>query len=70
MIKYQLNNNIATICLSNPPVNALSKTFIQILHEKMGVPATARASLGIYNSKEDIDALSNAIKKCNKIFNK
>ncbi len=42
----------------------------QILHEKMGVSATARASLGIYNSKEDIDALSNAIKKCNKIFNK
>ena len=42
----------------------------QILHEKMGLAATARASLGVYNSKEDIDALSNAIKKCNKIFNK
>ena len=42
----------------------------QILHEKMGVVATARASLGVYNSKEDIDSLSNAIKKCNKIFNK
>jgi len=42
----------------------------QILHEKMGVTATARASLGVYNSKEDIDALSNAIKKCNTIFNK
>jgi len=42
----------------------------QILHEKMGVNATARVSLGVYNSKEDIDALSNAIKKCKKIFNK
>ena len=42
----------------------------QILHEKMGVTATARASLGVYNSKEDIDSLSNAIKKCNKIFKK
>jgi len=42
----------------------------QILHEKMGVAATARASLGIYNSKQDIDALSNAIKKCIKMFNK
>ena len=42
----------------------------QILHEKMGVAATARASLGVYNSKEDIDVLSDAIKKCNKIFNK
>ncbi len=41
----------------------------QILHDKMGLAASARASLGIYNSKEDIDILSNAIKKCKKIFN-
>ena len=41
----------------------------QILHEKMGIAASARASLGIYNSKEDIDVLSDAIKKCNTIFN-
>ena len=41
----------------------------QILHDKMGLAASARASLGIYNSKEDIDILTNAIKKCNKIFN-
>ncbi len=41
----------------------------QILHEKMGVPATARASLGIYNSKEDLDILNESINKCNKVFN-
>tara|TARA_B100002051_G_scaffold240373_1_gene244240 strand:- start:249 stop:1466 length:1218 start_codon:yes stop_codon:yes gene_type:complete len=41
----------------------------QILHEKIGIAASARASLGIYNSKDDIDTLSNAIKKCNKVFN-
>jgi len=41
----------------------------QILHEKMGIAASARASLGIYNSKDDMDALSDAIKKCNKVFN-
>ncbi len=41
----------------------------QILHEKIGISASARASLGIYNTKEDIDALSSAIKKCNKVFN-
>ena len=41
----------------------------QILHDKMGLAPSARVSLGIYNSKEDIDILSNAIKKCNKIFN-
>jgi cysteine desulfurase/selenocysteine lyase len=35
----------------------------------MGIAASARASLGIYNTKEDIDVLKNSIKKCNKIFN-
>jgi len=41
----------------------------QILHDKIGVPASARASLGVYNTKEDIDVLRDAIKKCNKVFN-
>ena len=41
----------------------------QILHDKMGIPATARASLGIYNSKEDIDILNESRNKCNKVFN-
>ena len=40
----------------------------QILHEKIGVPATARASIGLYNTKEDIDILINAINKCKKVF--
>ena len=41
----------------------------QVLHEKLGITATTRASLGIYNDKNDIDALDNAINKCKKIFN-
>ncbi|MDC3127807.1 cysteine desulfurase [Candidatus Pelagibacter bacterium] len=40
----------------------------QILHDKLGIPATARASLGVYNSKEDMDKLSDAINNCKKIF--
>ncbi len=40
----------------------------QILHDKFGIPATARASLGVYNTKDDIDKLSNAIDNCKKIF--
>jgi cysteine desulfurase/selenocysteine lyase len=40
----------------------------QILHEKLGLPATARASIGVYNDKDDIDKLSEAIKKCQKVF--
>ena len=40
----------------------------QILHDNLGIPATARASLGVYNSKEDIDKLSYTIDNCKKIF--
>ena len=41
----------------------------QILHERLGMAATARASLGIYNTKEDIDRLNSSINKCKKVFN-
>jgi len=40
----------------------------QIFHEKIGVAATARASIGIYNDKNDIDMLCKAIDNCKKIF--
>ena len=40
----------------------------QILHEKIGVPATARASIGLYNTKDDVDILLDAINKCKKVF--
>ena len=40
----------------------------QILHEKIGMSATARASIGLYNTKEDIDILLNSIEKCKKVF--
>jgi cysteine desulfurase / selenocysteine lyase len=41
----------------------------QILHEKIGIAASARASFGVYNTKEDIDILCDAIDKCKKVFN-
>ena len=40
----------------------------QILHEKLGIPASARASIGVYNTKEDIDVLCDSINKCKKVF--
>ena len=40
----------------------------QVLHDKLGISATARASIGIYNNKEDMDILSDAIKNCQKVF--
>ena len=41
----------------------------QILHEKLGLSATARASFGVYNTKDDIDQLNESLNKCKKIFN-
>jgi len=41
----------------------------QILHEKLNLPATARVSFGIYNTKKDIEQLCSSIEKCKKIFN-
>ncbi|MAH02367.1 MAG: cysteine desulfurase [Candidatus Pelagibacter sp.] len=40
----------------------------QILHEKLNLTATARASIGVYNNKDDIDMLCKAIDNCKKIF--
>ena len=40
----------------------------QILHERLNLTATARASFGVYNTKEDIDILCKAIENCRKVF--
>ena len=40
----------------------------QILHERLNLTATARVSIGIYNTKEDIDILCKAIENCRKVF--
>jgi len=41
----------------------------QILHDKLKLTATARASFGIYNTKDDIDKLNKSLENCKKIFN-
>ncbi len=40
----------------------------QILHEKLNLNASARASFGVYNNKEDVDILCKAINNCRKVF--
>ena len=40
----------------------------QILHKKLNLTASARASIGVYNTKDDIDKLNESINKCKKIF--
>jgi cysteine desulfurase/selenocysteine lyase len=33
-----------------------------------GIPATARASFAIYNSRKDVDAMINSVKKTIEVF--
>ncbi|MFL2896110.1 MAG: aminotransferase class V-fold PLP-dependent enzyme [Candidatus Pelagibacter sp.] len=40
----------------------------QILHDKLDLTASARASIGVYNTKDDLDKLNSSINKCKKIF--
>ena len=40
----------------------------QPVMERFQVPATARASLGLYNTREDIDTLVRALHRVNEVF--
>jgi cysteine desulfurase/selenocysteine lyase len=40
----------------------------QPVMERYGIPATARASFGLYNTKEEIDALASGIQKVQEVF--
>ena len=40
----------------------------QPLHRRLGVPATTRASFGIYNRRDEIDALVAGIRTARKVF--
>jgi cysteine desulfurase / selenocysteine lyase len=39
------------------------------LMERFGVPATARASLAVYNGTDDVDQLVLALRKAHRLFN-
>ena len=62
-------HDIATILDEDGVAIRAGHQCCQILHEKLKLPATARASFGIYNTKHDIDQLSQSIENCKKIFN-
>jgi cysteine desulfurase/selenocysteine lyase len=40
----------------------------QPLMDRLGVPATARASFGVYNSQADVDALVRGLERVSRIF--
>jgi cysteine desulfurase/selenocysteine lyase len=36
--------------------------------DRFGIPATARASFAVYNTREDVDALVEGIRKAQEVF--
>ena len=72
IISFTINgihpHDIATILDDDGVAIRAGHHCCQILHDKLGISASARASIGVYNSKEDIDVLSESIKKCKKVF--
>ena len=61
-------HDISTIVDENGVAIRAGHHCCQILHERLNLTATARASIGIYNTKEDIDVLCAAIENCRKVF--
>jgi cysteine desulfurase/selenocysteine lyase len=61
-------HDIATILDETGVAISAGHHCCQILHDKLGIPASARASLGVYNTKDDLDKLSEGINNCKKIF--
>ena len=42
-------------------------SIIACISVKLGIPASARASLGVYNTKDDLDKLNDGINNCKKV---
>ena len=68
-IKSVHPHDIATILDEDGVAIRAGHHCCQILHDKLGISASARASLGVYNTKDDLDQLNSSINKCKKIFN-
>ena len=73
IISFTINgihpHDIATILDDDGVAIRAGHHCCQILHDKLNIPASARASVGIYNTKEDLDQLNESINNCKKIFN-
>jgi cysteine desulfurase / selenocysteine lyase len=67
-IKEVHPHDIATILDEDGVAIRAGHHCCQILHERLNLVATARASFGVYNTIEDIDIFCEAIKNCRKIF--
>ena len=61
-------HDIATIIDQNGVAVRAGHHCAQPLMERFDLPSTARASLGLYNTREDIDILAESLEKVQEIF--
>jgi cysteine desulfurase/selenocysteine lyase len=61
-------HDLATVLDSHNVAVRAGHHCAQPLMERLGVPATTRASLGIYNDEADIDALVEALEAAKDLF--
>ena len=72
VISFTINgihpHDIATILDEDGVAIRAGHHCCQILHTKLKLNASARASFGVYNTKEDVDIFCKAIENCRKVF--
>jgi cysteine desulfurase/selenocysteine lyase len=61
-------HDIATILDQNGVCVRAGHHCAQPLMRRMNVPATARASVYVYSTREDVDALVKGVERVNEIF--
>lgn len=67
MVDVHAHDLASILCQDNVAIRS-GHHCAQPLHEKLGVPATARASFSVFNTKSDVDALVTSLLKAKKVF--
>jgi cysteine desulfurase / selenocysteine lyase len=74
LVSFQMEgihpHDIAEICNREAVCIRAGHHCAQPLMRALGVPATARASFGVYNTREDVDRLIGALDKAREIFDR
>jgi cysteine desulfurase/selenocysteine lyase len=61
-------HDVAEICNRDAVCIRAGHHCAQVLMRRLGVPATARASFHVYNTRDDVDRLVEALQKAKAVF--
>lgn len=63
-----IHHDLGTIVMREGVAIRTGHHCAQPVMDRLGIPATARASLAMYNTREEIDALVSALHTARKVF--